>query len=238
MNNVPTTLPTTDTLIHLRQVTKTFEAESGVYTALKAIDLHIKAGEFVAIVGKSGSGKTTLLNMLTGIDRPTAGEVWVNQTALHTLTEPQLAAWRGRQVGIVFQFFQLLPVLTALENVMLPMELAHLYTPRVRRERAAQLLAQVDMTDCAHKLPGKLSGGQQQRVAIARALANDPPLLVTDEPTGNLDSQTAAAVFQLFQDWSAKGKTIVMVTHDPALAHGALRTVTIADGKISEESIG
>jgi len=186
----------------------------------------------VAVVGKSGSGKSTLINMLTGIDRPTAGQVWVGAVAVHTLSQSHLAKWRGRNLGIIFQFFQLLPTLTAFENIVLPMDFCHRYSHRERYERAMDLLAQVDLADQAHKLPATLSGGQQQRIAIARALANDPPLLVADEPTGNLDSKTADSVFKLFETLVADGKTIVMVTHDDELANRASRTVTVSDGEI------
>ncbi|MHB0877047.1 MAG: ABC transporter ATP-binding protein, partial [Anaerolineae bacterium] len=195
----------------------------------------IDGGEFVAVIGKSGSGKSTLINMLTGIDRPTSGEVLVGDTAVHELTEDQMAVWRGRNLGIVFQFFQLLPTLTIAENVMLPMDFCGLYSPRERWQRAMGLLDQVDMVDQADKLPSAVSGGQQQRVAIARALANDPPILVADEPTGNLDSRTAQSVFDLFAGLVARGKTIVMVTHDRDMAKRVSRTIIIADGEIVEQ---
>jgi putative ABC transport system ATP-binding protein len=221
-------------LVDLRQVIKSYESAAGRFMALKNIDFQVKAGEFVAIVGKSGSGKSTLINIITGIDRPTSGQVLVAGTAVHTLSEDQTAVWRGRTIGIVFQFFQLLPALTVVENVMLPMDFCHMGSPDERCGRAVDLLRQVDMADQAHKLPTALSGGQQQRVAIARALANDPPLLVADEPTGNLDSQTARAVFRLFENLVVGGKTILMVTHDDDLARRARRTVLIADGKFVE----
>jgi putative ABC transport system ATP-binding protein len=219
-------------LVDLRQVVKSYESAAGRFMALKNIDFQVKAGEFVAIIGKSGSGKSTLINVITGIDRPTSGQVLVAGTAVHTLSEDQTAAWRGRTIGVVFQFFQLLPALTVIENVMLPMDFCHILSPGERYGRATHLLRQVDMADQAHKLPAALSGGQQQRVAIARALANDPPLLVADEPTGNLDSRTAQAVFQLFENLVAGGKTILMVTHDDDLAQRARRTVLIADGEL------
>jgi putative ABC transport system ATP-binding protein len=222
-------------LIVLRDTVKTFANAAGTFTALKDINLQVDAGEFVAIVGKSGSGKSTLINMITGIDRPTSGEVWVGATAVHTLSEGQMATWRGRALGIIFQFFQLLPTLTAIENVMLPMDFCNVYAPRERKQRALRLLEQVEMVQHVEKLPSALSGGQQQRVAIARALANDPPILLADEPTGNLDSQTAAAVIQLFENLVAAGKTILMVTHDHDLARRASRSVTVADGAIVEE---
>lgn len=218
--------------IRLERVVKTYPTPAGNVTILHGIDLEIQQGEFVAIIGKSGSGKSTLLNMLTGIDRPTAGQVRVGNALLHGLNESQMALWRGKHVGIVFQFFQLLPTLSLLDNVMLPMDFAGLYTPRERQSRAMELLERVDMEAHANKLPAAISGGQQQRVAIARALANDPPLLVADEPTGNLDSPTADSIFQLFTQLVAQGKTIVMVTHDNDIARRATRTVVVADGAI------
>ena len=222
-------------LVELRQVVKTFQTAAGTFTALKGIDLQIDAGEFAAVIGKSGSGKSTLLNMLTGIDRPTSGEVLVGDTQVHALSEGKLAVWRGRSMGIVFQFFQLLPTLTLLENVMLPMDFGNRGTAGERRERALDLLETVGMAEHAQKLPNAISGGQQQRVAIARALANDPPMIVADEPTGNLDSKTADAVFSLFERLVEGGKTILMVTHDRDLATRASRAVVVADGEIVEE---
>ena len=221
--------------VELRRVVKTFQTAAGTFTALKGIDLQIGAGEFAAVIGKSGSGKSTLLNMLTGIDRPTSGEVLVGDTQVHALSEGKLAVWRGRSLGIVFQFFQLLPTLTLLENVMLPMDFGGRGTAAERRERALALLETVGMAEHAHKLPNAISGGQQQRVAIARALANDPPMIVADEPTGNLDSKTADAVFSLFERLVDDGKTILMVTHDRELATRASRAVVVADGEIVEE---
>ncbi len=218
--------------IRLQQVVKTFKSAAGTFTALKGVDLQVQPGEFVSIVGKSGSGKSTLINMITGIDRPTAGEVMIGDTAVHALTEEQIAVWRGRAIGIVFQFFQLLPTLTAIENVMLPMDYGGCFSRSERPERAMRLLAQMGMADVAHKLPASLSGGQQQSIAIARALANDPPILAADEPTGNLDAKTAESVFQLFDDLAGSGKTILMVTHDGELARRTTRTVVIADGEI------
>jgi putative ABC transport system ATP-binding protein len=228
-------LPATQNLIHLQQVVKSYPTPAGDFMALRGIDLQINKGEFVAIVGKSGSGKSTLINMLTGIDHPSDGVVQMNGTAVHALSESALAQWRGRTVGIIFQFFQLLPMLTCLENIMLPMDFSNTYARRKRPLHALHLLQQVGLADQAHKLPSELSGGQQQRVAIARSLANDPPILVADEPTGNLDSQTAVAIFQLFQQLVAEGKTIVMVTHDNELASQVSRTITIADGTIVNE---
>ena len=220
-------------LIDLLQIVKTFEGAAGAFTALQGIDLQVDAGDFVAVIGKSGSGKSTLLNMIAGIDRPTSGEAWVNGSAVHRLSEGQAAIWRGRNVGVVFQFFQLLPTLTALENVMLPMDFCNLYSDGERERRAHYLLGLVDMEPRADKLPSTLSGGEQQRVAIARALANDPPLILADEPTGNLDSKTAAIAFRLFEELAQQGKTVVIVTHDKELAHTVLHQIEIADGRIA-----
>jgi ABC-type lipoprotein export system ATPase subunit len=224
-------------LIDLHQIEKIYQSAAGSFTALKRVDLQIDRGQFVAIIGKSGSGKSTLINMVTGIDRPTAGEVIVGDVPVHRLSEGQMAAWRGRNLGIIFQFFQLLPALSIIENVMLPMDFCNMYSPRERPERAMQLLAQVEMAEHAHKLPSAVSGGQQQRVAIARALANDPPLLIADEPTGNLDSKTANAVFQLFRGLVDSGKTVVMVTHDSDLAKRVDRAIIVADGAIVNEYV-
>jgi putative ABC transport system ATP-binding protein len=213
-------------LIDLRQVVKTFESTAGIFTALKGIDLKVGDGEFLSIVGKSGSGKSTLINMVTGIDRPTSGQVMVGDTAVHGLNEEQIAVWRGHTIGVIFQFFQLLPTLTAAENIMLPSE---------RPERAMVLLEKMGMADYAHKLPSELSGGQQQCIAIARALANNPPILAADEPTGNLDSKAAESVLRLFENLVDSGKTILMVTHDHELAGRALRTLMLADGRIVDD---
>jgi putative ABC transport system ATP-binding protein len=224
-----------DHLIELHDVVKTYRSAAGEFTALKDIDLEVDGGEFVAVIGKSGSGKSTLVNMITGIDRLTSGEILIGDTAIQTLKEGKLAEWRGRNIGVIFQFFQLLPTLTAAENIMLPMDFCHMYSPRERRERAMQLLELVGVAEQADKLPSTLSGGQQQRVAIARALANDPPILAADEPTGNLDSKTAESVFGLFETLVTQGKTILMVTHDRDLARRATRTVILSDGAIIEE---
>jgi putative ABC transport system ATP-binding protein len=222
-------------LIGLTEVSKTYESAAGTFTALDGVDVAIGRGEWVSIVGKSGSGKSTLVNMIAGIDRPTSGEVWVAGTAVHLLSENALAIWRGGHIGIVFQFFQLLPTLTVLENVVLPMDFAGLMAPAERVSRARELLDRVDMLDHADKLPSAVSGGQQQRVAIARALANDPAIILADEPTGNLDSRTADAIFQLFDELVGAGKTVVLVTHDNELAARAHRTIALADGRIVEE---
>lgn len=222
-------------MIDLRQIVKTYQSAAGSFTALKRVSLTVDAGEFVAVIGTSGSGKSTLINMVTGIDRPTTGEVIVAGTPVHGLSEGTMSVWRGKHLGITFQFFQLLPSLSVVENVMLPMDFCKMYKASERRERAMALLAQVAMTDNAHKLPSALSGGQQQRVAIARALANDPPILIADEPTGNLDSKTAAAVFKRFDTMVKAGKTIVMVTHNNDLAHRATRSVIVSDGEIVDQ---
>jgi putative ABC transport system ATP-binding protein len=223
-------------LIECRQLVKTYQSPAGDFAALKDIDLQVDRGEFVAVIGKSGSGKSTLVNMITGIDRPTAGEVLVGDASVGALSEGKLAQWRGRTIGVIFQFFQLLPTLTVVENVMLPMDFCHMFTMHERRERAMHLLDQVGVAEHAHKLPSAVSGGQQQRVAIARALANDPPILAADEPTGNLDSQTAESVCRLFESLVAQGKTILMVTHDRDLARRASRTIRLVDGEISNHA--
>jgi len=219
-------------LIELRGVTKAYDVAAGKFMALKGIDMEVDEGEFVAVVGKSGSGKSTLINMITGIDTPTSGEVLVASTPVHTLNQEQLAVWRGKNVGIVFQFFQLLPTLTVVENVELPIDFCNTFPVSERHERAMSLLEKVGIAEQADKLPADLSGGQQQRAAIARALANDPPLLLADEPTGNLDSQTSEAVMQLFASLAAEGKTVVMVTHERDLSRYFTRTVILSDGTI------
>ena len=224
-------------LIELRNVSKNYKTAAGDFPALKGIDLHMRAGEFVSVIGKSGSGKSTLLNMITGIDRPTDGEVVVNNTPVNKLSENKMALWRGRNLGIVFQFFQLLPTISVIENIMLPMDFCSTYPMRQREKRALELLELVELSEHAYKLPTALSGGQQQRVAIARALANDPPIVIADEPTGNLDSKTADNIFQLFNDLVAQGKTIIIVTHDSGLAKRAERTALIADGEIVNEYV-
>ena len=218
--------------IELYKVFKVYQSSAGSFSALKGINLKIQSGEFAAIVGKSGSGKTTLINILTGIDRPTSGEVLVAGTAVHTLDENQLAKWRGANLGIVFQFFQLLPMLTVLENVRLPMDFTSHYSPAERITRAYHLLDVVKIREYAHHVPSQLSGGQQQSAAIARALANDPKIIVTDEPTGNLDSRTSEQIFELLSRLARDGKTVLMVTHDDELARRAWRVITIKDGEI------
>ena len=223
-------------LVSLRDVVKVYDTGGVPFTALRGVDLEVRSGEFIGLVGKSGSGKTTLINMITGIDHPTSGEVVIDGVSVHALNENQLAMWRGRTIGVVFQFFQLLPTLTAIENVMLPMDFCAVHPPAERPERAMRLLEQVEMTDQAYKLPSALSGGQQQRVAIARALANDPPILAADEPTGNLDSKTADAVFHLFEELVDAHKTIIMVTHDADIASRVRRSLTVSDGEIVDET--
>jgi ABC-type lipoprotein export system ATPase subunit len=224
-------------MIELSDVRKSYWTAAGEFPALKEIDLRVSPGEFVSVIGKSGSGKSTLLNMITGIDRPTAGKVWVNETPLHELDENELAIWRGGNMGIIFQFFQLLPALSLFQNVVLPMDLAGKYTRRERRERAEHLLGLVGLAEHSRKLPSMVSGGQQQRAAMARAMANDPPVLIADEPTGNLDSKTAETIFNLFNDLSQQGKTVIIVTHDSSLARRANRTVLITDGQIVNEYV-
>lgn len=222
-------------LVHLREVVKTYQGTAGTFTALKGVNLQVEAGAFVSIIGKSGSGKSTLINVITGIDRPTSGEVIVDDVPVHTLNEEQIAIWRGRSIGVIFQFFQLLPTLTAVENILLAMDYGGQYAAAERPERALYLLELVGMAGWAHRLPNSLSGGQQQCVAIARALANDPVLLTADEPTGNLDSKSAEMVFRLFENLAQAGKTILMVTHDNELAARAQRTIKLADGRIVDE---
>jgi putative ABC transport system ATP-binding protein len=222
-------------VVQVIDVVKSFPVGGGEITVLKGISFDVKSGEFVSIVGPSGNGKSTLLNMITGIDRPTKGEVIVTGREVHRMSENKLAAWRGQHVGIIFQFFQMLPALTLLQNVMLPMDFAKKYPPRERRERAMHLLEIVGIADQANKLPSMVSGGQQQRSAIARALANDPDLIVADEPTGNLDTRTAQDIFDLFSKLVEQGKTLVMVTHDKELARRVPRVVEIIDGRITRD---
>jgi putative ABC transport system ATP-binding protein len=224
-------------IIHLHEVNKYYKTAAGDFQALKSVDLEINPAEFVSVIGKSGSGKSTLLNMITGIDRPTSGEVEVDGTAVHKLGENRMARWRGIHLGIVFQFFQLLPTISVVENIMLPMDFCHTFPMRKREKRALELLELVELAEHAYKLPTALSGGQQQRVAIARALANDPPIVIADEPTGNLDSKTADSVFELFRNLVAQGKTIIIVTHDSGLAKRTDRTALIADGEIVNEYV-
>ncbi len=223
-------------LIALREVEKSFDTAHGPFQALRGLSLAVGRGRMVAITGKSGSGKSTLLNVIAGIDRVTSGTVEIDGVSVGTLAESRLAAWRGKTIGVVFQFFQLLPTLTVLENVMLPMDLCHTFPRADRAKRALELLGRVGIEDQAGKLPSALSGGQQQRAAIARALANDPPIVVADEPTGNLDSGTAAAIFELFHALSRAGKTVLIVTHERELSTHFEDTIAIADGAIVDDA--
>ncbi len=225
-------------VIDLQEVNKTFNGPAGPIQALKNVSLRVFPGEFVGVRGPSGSGKSTLINMITGIDRPTRGDVHVTGARLNDLNENQLARWRGKNVGVIFQFFQLLPTLTVMENVIFPMECCRMWKPRERPERAMHLLEQVGLADQANKLPNTLSGGQQQRAAIARALANDPPLIMGDEPTGNLDSKSADKVFYLFEELVQQGKTFMMVTHDLGLASRIPRVVEVLDGDLFDNGNG
>jgi len=226
------------TLIRLRQVIKQYHTTGGKFTALKGIDLDICPGELVGIIGKSGAGKTTLVNMIAGIDHPTSGEILINGVAVHKMNENELALWRGRTVGVIYQNFQLMLTLSLLNNIMLPMDFCGLWQRRISAERALELLDAVELEDHAYKLPSAISGGQQQRVAIARALANDPPIIVADEPTGRLDSVTAETIFQIFDRLVKAGKTLVMVSHDESLAQRASRLIHITDGQIAADSHG
>jgi putative ABC transport system ATP-binding protein len=222
-------------IIQVENVVKNFKVGDGEVSILKGVSFDVNQGEFVSIVGPSGNGKSTLLNMITGIDRPTDGAITVTGQQVHKMSENKLAAWRGEQVGIIFQFFQMLPALSLLQNVILPMDFANKYSTKERRERAMALLELVGLADQAQKLPSMVSGGQQQRAAIARALANDPPLLVGDEPTGNLDSRTAGDVFDLFSQLVESGKTMLMVTHDKELANRVPRRIEITNGRITRD---
>ncbi len=231
MNNLPAAQ-----IVHVEGVAKDFQGPAGVINVLKGVNLDVRQGEFVGVRGPSGSGKSTLINMITGIDRPTRGSVRVAGQPIEKMSENQLARFRGQHIGVIFQFFQLLPTLTIAENVMLPMDFCRMWKPRERPQRAMHLLEQMGLADQAHKLPNTLSGGQQQRAAIARALANDPPLLMADEPTGNLDSKTADRVFTLFADLVGQGKTFIMVTHDVDLARRIPRLVEVYDGELYEQN--
>jgi ABC-type lipoprotein export system ATPase subunit len=226
-----------EAMIQMHKVVKTFKNAAGEFVVLKGVDLTLRRGEFVAIVGKSGSGKSTLLNMITGIDHPTSGKVIVNGTDIYRMNESQRSLWRGRNLGIVFQFFQLLPMLTLLENVMLPMDYVDMYGFDERPKRAMDLLKLVGLEAQAHKLPAAVSTGQQQSAAIARALATDPPVICADEPTGNLDSRSADVIISLFDPLVRSGKTIAMVTHDPSLTERTSRTIIISDGEMINETV-
>lgn len=222
-------------MIELQKISKTYRGAGEGFIALNRVDLKFSTGEFAAIVGKSGSGKSTLLNMLTGIDHPSTGKVIINSTDVHTLGESELASWRGRNVGIVFQFFQLIPTLTVLENVLLAMDFVNVIPKNERRQRAEMLLKQVGIGQQGHKLPSALSGGEQQRAAIARALANNPPILVADEPTGNLDSHTTEVVQNLFRELVDAGKTVIVVTHDQSVSARFERVITLKDGMVESD---
>ena len=232
---VPGEVPAEPAIV-LRDVVKSYESPSHPFTAIRGINLEVQAGEFIAVVGKSGSGKTTLLNLLAGIDRPTSGAVFVAGTPLETLSESRLAEWRGRNVGLVFQFFQLLPTLTVAENVMLPMDFAGVVLAAERRTAAMDLLERVAIRDQADKLPTALSGGEQQRAAIARALANDPPIVMADEPTGNLDEATRASVLGLFAQLNSDGRTVIVVTHERDISRFTDRQVTLVDGRVAKDA--
>ncbi len=230
----------TSSIIELRDVTKVYSTAAGEFPALKNINLQVQAGEFLGVIGKSGAGKSTLLNMITGVDHLTSGEVLIHHTdsiSIHKMAEDEIALWRGQTLGIVFQSFQLLPMLNLIENITLPMDLCGNYHPKDSRERALELLRLVEIEEHAEKLPALISGGQQQRVAIARALANDPPILIADEPTGSLDSVTADHIFEVFEHLvTERGKTIVMVTHDQSLASRFSRTLRIVDGELETDT--
>ncbi len=230
----------TSSIIELRDVTKVYSTAAGEFPALKNINLQVQAGEFLGVIGKSGAGKSTLLNMITGVDHLTSGEVLIHHTdsiSIHKMAEDEIALWRGQTLGIVFQSFQLLPMLNLIENITLPMDLCGNFHPKDSRKRALELLRLVEIEEHAEKLPALISGGQQQRVAIARALANDPPILIADEPTGSLDSVTADHIFEVFEHLvTERGKTIVMVTHDQSLASRFSRTLRIVDGELEPDT--
>jgi ABC-type lipoprotein export system ATPase subunit len=224
--------PKTPPIIELRDVAKVYKTPAGEFSALRDVNLKVYPGEFVAVLGKSGAGKSTMLNLITGIDHPSSGEIIISGTAIHRLKEDQLARWRGQNMGVVFQFFQLLPNLNLIENITITMDFCGTYPLRERKQRALDLLEMVGIREHAHKIPSKISGGQQQRVAIARALANHPPLMVADEPTGNLDERTANEIFDLFESLVDHGHTLLTVTHDPEIAARAHRIIEIADGEV------
>ncbi|MFZ5989474.1 MAG: ABC transporter ATP-binding protein [Bacillota bacterium] len=222
-------------MISLKNIKKVYKTEAGEYAVLKDVNLEIGAGEFVVIQGKSGSGKSTLLNILTGVDKPTNGDVVINKINITNFDEGKMSEWRGKNIGIIFQFFQLIPTLSVLENILLPMDLVKKIPSKDRESKAMRLLEKVGLQKHANKMPSALSGGEQQRVAIARALANDVPILVADEPTGNLDSKNAEAIFELFFKLRQEGKTVVMVTHERDTIKGASRKILIKDGEITDD---
>ena len=224
--------------VRLQEIEKVYESAAGPFRALKGVTADVRRGEYVGIIGKSGAGKSTLLNMLTGVDDLTRGDVMVGDTHVHALNETERAFWRGRTIGVIYQSFELLPTLSLIDNVLLPMDFCRLYQGRESVERAQALLDQVGLAEHAQKPPTRISGGQKQRVAIARALANDPPLIVADEPTGNLDSVTAAGIFALFEALVEQGKTIVMVSHDRTLAERVDRVLHLVDGRLVGEEPG
>lgn len=241
-HQVSVSSPATQPLVELLDVVKVYATAAGEFLALKSINMQVGKGEFVGIIGKSGAGKSTLLNMITGVDHLTSGEVIVHTNgspvSIHQMSEDKIADWRGRNLGVVFQSFQLLPMLTLVENITLPMDLCGKFNPKQSRAQALELLRLVEIEDHADKLPSQISGGQQQRVAIARALANDPAMIVADEPTGSLDSMTAEHIFEVFEHLvSDRGKTIIMVTHDQSLAARFTRTFGIADGELLEQPV-
>ena len=221
-----------DSLVEITDLYKVYSTAAGDFTALNDITMQVKRGEFLGIVGKSGAGKSTLVNMITGVDHLTSGQIWVDGVPVHTLNEDQMALWRGKNVGVIYQSFELMPTLSILDNVMLPMDFCGLYVNGESQERAMELLRMVEMDDQHHKIPSTISGGQKQRAAIARALANDPALIVADEPTGNLDTATSEIVFEMFEKLVQQGKTIIMVTHDRSLANRFDRVLRITDGEI------
>lgn len=227
----------TSPLITLNGITKVYTDGAVDVPALKGIDLEISRGEFLGVLGKSGAGKTTLVNMIAGLDSLTSGTVLVDGTDVHKLNESNLALWRGKNIGVIYQSFQLLPTLNLIDNVMLPMDFCGLFQPRASFERAMYLLDKVELKEHAYKLPSAISGGQQQRVAIARALANDPEIILADEPTGRLDSVTAETIFAMFEELIRQGKTIFMVTHDHSMADRTTRTLTLTDGQISDQQV-
>jgi len=224
--------PSATPMIALHSLYKSYHTSAGPIPALRGVDLEVQPGEFVAVIGKSGAGKSTLVNMITGIDRPDQGKIYINGAAIHEMDEDQRARWRGTNMGVVFQFFQLLPSINLVNNVVIPMEFCRLYSASDRKKRALRLLEQVGIEDHAFKKPSHISGGQQQRAAIARALANDPSILIADEPTGNLDSKTAAEILDLFCELADQGKTLLMVTHDHSIASRANRIIEIVDGEV------